>query len=216
MALPRLDDDDDDEPTPKEVQAVLRELLLEDAPARPHATQRKHAPAAAPTAPASAALSAPARSAQASAFQTRGTSLGPGIVGIVGARAEAYQREASLAFERGDADKGNWWLTKNVELSQALGRVLHDFPPPNAMHSQAAETSPSGPSTAASLHSLSKDDIEGMVSARVVQSVLDQARCRGPIHSLLVPLMVRHSPLSCLGSPKALRYAGVWARRDLA
>lgn len=176
--LPSLDYGDD-EPTAKEVADVLRELIVSDSPtsSRPKPNQSKPAVPAQITNHVS---SAPIRTTHAAMPEARSEARADaGIVGIVAGRAAAYQREASLAFAQGDVEKGNSWLVKSVEMSQALATVLQKFPDPSAGESGASSSSASsGGGVHSTISSTSKDEISRMATPRVVQSAVEQARAR--------------------------------------
>ncbi|KAL1508483.1 hypothetical protein AB1Y20_004584 [Prymnesium parvum] len=184
--LPALPSDDD-EPTPQEVQAVLRELGL--------------APARAPAKPASSVAPPAAVATHRDALPAR-----RGIEGTVGERMEAFHRAADAAFARGDADDGNRWLRKGVELSQAVALVLQRFPPPDTPHGASGEgAAPAGPAksaAAAVVPLVSSQEIEAMVSARVVQSVVDQLA--GSDSELLLALLERKAQIEALVEEKGV------------
>ena len=185
--LPSLDGDGD-EPTAKEVAAVLRELGL-GAPAP--------APKAKPAAEARPAAKSDGQAARAPPAAT-------GIGAVVGERVEAYQRAAAVASGRGDADAANQLLRRGLELNQALLLVLQQFPDPEAKP-EPPSAAPADANTAA-VPVVSAAEIEAAVSARVVQSMVDQV-ARAPGRDVWMGLLVARTPCPHLTRPRSTHVA---------
>ena len=189
--LPSLDADGD-EPTAKEVAAVLRELGL-------------GAPAPAPKAkPAAEARPAAKSDGQVARAQPTPPPAATGIGAVVGGRVEAYQRAAAVASGRGDADAANQLLRRGLELNQALLLVLQQFPDPEAKP-EPPSAAPADANTAA-VPVVSAAEIEAAVSARVVQSMVDQV-ARAPGRDVWMGLLVARTPCPHLTRPRSTHVA---------
>lgn len=102
-------EDGEDEPSAKEVAAVLRELCPSATPTvKPKQTQRP-----------SASSSPPQRPAPSSLPQAPEGTVGIGA--LVGARVEAYQRAATAATARGDLQGFGRLSQQATELQQVRG-----------------------------------------------------------------------------------------------
>lgn len=117
VGVPELPDDGQAEPSAKEVNQALLEILKDMDPKPPRRTsdpkpakQPAPNPAARPAAHAASDLTGP--------------------LGTLGARLADYQRAAVLAKQAGKKDDALFWLRRSKELQQEMNVLLARFPPP--------------------------------------------------------------------------------------
>uniref|UniRef100_A0A7S3F8T7 Uncharacterized protein n=1 Tax=Haptolina ericina TaxID=156174 RepID=A0A7S3F8T7_9EUKA len=167
-------EDGEDEPSAKEVAAVLRELCPSATPTvKPKQTQRP-----------SASSSPPQRPAPSSLPQAPEGTVGIGA--LVGARVEAYQRAATAATARGDLQGFGRLSQQATELQQELLKLMQRFPAPDE------QGQPKQPPGSTAPEPVTPEEISAMVSVRVVQSYVDQV---GGESEALLPLLDRKAAL---------------------